>query len=468
MRSIVMGVITFMCCWGASAQEIRLKRTPMLDRFFSRKSAISDITEFPNYWNSDNLIVEKRVHKPSKLFPKLVVTDSGFYLLTNAAGFVYKAIEKEKDSIRFIAVDSTFYVGYNGSAIRFSYRNVLYSLGGYGFWKNNGYLLHFMQGKDWQIKTLNFEVPVILKMHSFDPKKGLVYYFSPRYDDQATGKLYNQQKFYVLDVEQQRNQELGRLNEKYTNLISTQLLINVPSLNGVLVEDRFVIFLVSIPENKVYKLINQQIIDQFKYGLINVPCGYTYADGEYLYYSSTSNIPVDSLRLSLSDFELLKEPLFVRKSIWETLSFEYWMLIINIFLMFVVGFVFSLYKKKQSQKVFNSVDTIDLEEQSIIVQDEKLTLFYFTDFEKLIVKTMLEKGSNFNVNEINEILGLKKKTPDFQKKIRTEAINRINVKYRQMAGLTSDLIVRVRSNEDKRFILYSIPHDVEEVLKWLN
>lgn len=150
MRNLGFVLITLMLGLTISAQEIRLKRTPMLDRLYATKHNISEINDFPYYQINNLSFFETRIKIPYKHGIKLIVNDSGLYLLTNGSGFVYKAIKQENDSLRFKAVDSTFYVSYNAGSIKISYKNELYSFGGYGFWHTNGYLLQFKPGKDWQ------------------------------------------------------------------------------------------------------------------------------------------------------------------------------------------------------------------------------------------------------------------------------------------------------------------------------
>lgn len=309
------------------------------------------------------------------------------------------------------------------------------------------------------------------KLYSYDLTSGMMYYYSPGYENQTTGLKKDLNKFYVLDIEKQLNKELGELNPKFSALTSTIMLVNIPYLKGVLVEDRLMVYFVSIVENKVYKLTNHKIIDRFKFDVLNTPNkGFIYSEGDYLYFNSSNEARVDSIRLSLSDFELIKDPLYYRTNTF--FSNHRWLLFILIVVTIfcIVGILYFLLKwnlKKNSKPILGK--SLNIKQDEVYENSnnkDETTSVYFTDFEKLIIKTMLQKADPFNVNEINEILGLKKKTPDFQKKIRTETINRINVKYRQVSGSMEDLIQRVRNNEDKRFVLYMICD--REISKLLN
>jgi len=65
-------------------------------------------------------------------------------------------------------------------------------------------------------------------------------------------------------------------------------------------------------------------------------------------------------------------------------------------------------------------------------------------------------NSFLTANELNSCLGIKKKTIEIQKRVRTEAINRINHKFNINHNLEIIFIERVRSNDDRRFFNYII------------
>ena len=60
------------------------------------------------------------------------------------------------------------------------------------------------------------------------------------------------------------------------------------------------------------------------------------------------------------------------------------------------------------------------------------------------------------MEDINFALGLGRKSLEVQKKTRTDTINRINHKFRVLTEDSRDLILRVRSELDKRFYNYVI------------
>ena len=66
------------------------------------------------------------------------------------------------------------------------------------------------------------------------------------------------------------------------------------------------------------------------------------------------------------------------------------------------------------------------------------------------------KRTPITVDELNTCLGIKKKTIEIQKRVRTEAINRINHKFNINNNIETIFIERLRSNDDRRFFNYTI------------
>lgn len=91
----------------------------------------------------------------------------------------------------------------------------------------------------------------------------------------------------------------------------------------------------------------------------------------------------------------------------------------------------------------------------------------FTDGELTVIKFIHDASSSrkyASVEEINALLGIGKKTIEVQKKIRTEAISRINHKFRILSGEEQILIERIRSEEDRRYQKYMIRSENMEKL----
>jgi hypothetical protein len=94
----------------------------------------------------------------------LIKSKKDLFIYLNASGIVYrfKKFNKTNDSLTFVRIDSTEHFGYNINCYSFTYKDTLYNIGGYGFWRWNGHLRIFREPlKQWDIAKVNREIPVI-------------------------------------------------------------------------------------------------------------------------------------------------------------------------------------------------------------------------------------------------------------------------------------------------------------------
>src|SRR5260221_12753269 len=97
--------------------------------------------------------------KLSRLGQKLVRSNNGLYILVQGTGRVYE-VKRWNEEVMITRIDSTIYTGNNFGSVPFSYRDTLYSLGGYGFWKSNGHIRMYLPNKaEWEIVPVNVEIP---------------------------------------------------------------------------------------------------------------------------------------------------------------------------------------------------------------------------------------------------------------------------------------------------------------------
>jgi hypothetical protein len=92
-------------------------------------------------------------------------------------------------------------------------------------------------------------------------------------------------------------------------------------------------------------------------------------------------------------------------------------------------------------------------------QEDATDPLHFIDEELTLIKAIHESTLQkryFAVDDINTHMGIKRKTLEVQKKIRTEIISRINHKFRVHSEGENDLIERVRSEQDRRYFKYMI------------
>ncbi len=130
----------------------------------------------------------------------------------------------------------------------------------------------------------------------------------------------------------------------------------------------------------------------------------------------------------------------------EIVNYYQWMFFITLAL-----FLISLYIIYDNGYFKKSISEIPLKEEEDPIK--------FSQLEMSIIQLIIEKSNTqqyFTVNELNLHLGVKNKSIEIQKKIRTEAIIRINHKFNVNCQMDTVFIERVRSIEDRRYFNYYI------------
>jgi hypothetical protein len=225
----------------------------------------------------------------------------------------------------------------------------------------------------------------------------------------------------------------------------------VPFLNGSLISfSAFSQYFVSVQENKVYKVTNDQIPDAFHGKADHTFPKNIFAIGDTIYYtnSTDSSYKLHSFRISTKDFVEESFPLYEPVEGFKGSQF---ILGGSVILLLAAG-VFLYLKPKRT----NDVATDEPEKMVIDPEEDELN---FNLIELSLIQQLLEAckmNKQFSVEDINAALGLGRKSLEVQKKGRTETINRINHKFKIIYKSSNDLIERVRLKEDKRFYNYII------------
>ncbi len=420
----------------------------------------TDFLDFLYHHQNDELIIGKStslqrflpVFDPhlKNYSQKIIKNQKGLYILLDGTGQIYKATSENKNQIAFTRQDSTYFTGYNGENISFSYKDTLFSFGGVGFWKINGQLRYFSEEiAEWNIKKLNKEYPVTDYIYNYLPEKSTLYYISHPFDDAATYEKTTIYTITQLDLSSKKNISHGRLNKRFAELcntiVTTPVCINLASLNGTLIyfntEEQY---LLNFEKNAAYKLNNQKIIDMFfrkSSGNIPINC-FELNQRIYFQFPSDTTNSLKYIPISINDFAT--EPIEIFES--ETISYRYLIIaLLSAFVLIVGGYILKVvYKKYRDAKKINESTSVNID---------------FNEQEKNLINFLIEK-SNINklvsVEELNFSLGISKKTLEIQKRTRTETIHRINHKFRLIFEIDNDFIDRVRSEEDKRYYNYII------------
>jgi hypothetical protein len=447
-----VSVLIFLFSLSAIGQEVVVRNNGLVEFLYKTNAKIESIT---SQHNVNQLIPQSDPHL--RVYNQIILKNSaGLYILIDGTGRVYKAKGLRGQDVVFQRIDSTHFYGYNGSAIIFSHSDSIFSFGGGGFWRMSGHLRYYSATiHEWNISTTNREVPAIDIFHCFNPDMRNLFYLQVPFRDYATGKEYTDYLMYSLDLKTRTNTMLGRLNKNLSNFTPPgKYYVNIPFLNGSLISfNAFTQYFISVQENKVYKVVNDQIQNAF-YGKSDQTFPKNiFAIGDTIFYTSStdSSYRLQSFRISTKDF--VEEPYPLYEPVEDYMGSKY-ILGGSIILLLATGLFFYLKPKMTSHA------TAEAPDNTFIAPDEDE--LKFNSIELALIQQLLNASKlnkQFSVEDINTALGLGRKSLEVQKKGRTETINRINHKFKVLCKSSSDLIERVRLKEDKRFYHYVINNE---------
>ena len=426
---------------SANSQTYWIAKTPLWDSLYHWKCSISEISDNQNQ-------TYLPIYINGKKWPQSIVKSiNGLYVFIGGTGQVYKATGETKNDLAFTRIDSTTYVGYNFGAINFSFKDTLFSYGGSGFWMTNGILRYFNEAKEWEALEIEKIYPSTKYIYNYLPKQSIIYFVQLiLYKNFGN---YNKEEFGVieLNLEKKQNRLLGILNPEFVTGFSKMVHINSPELNGTLILNKEDIYLYRFIDNTVYKLKNKAIYNQILMGDIDGASN-IFELNSRIYYTKFNSNDLHDFPISLKDFEKTRFPLFL--PIENTKQLFY---IVLGTLLIVIFFSFSIFYRNRKKNIKSSnSDKIDSSE---LIEDA----MEFNAIEMSLVNQIISKKNKhelFSVTDFNNSLGLNKKTLEIQKKVRTETINRINHKFQVKYNKESLLIERIRSEDDRRFYLYTI------------
>ncbi len=437
MVKTIVSLLGVIICLNITAQTFTCPSTPSLKYLFNTKSEISKISH-----TQDLVLFQPAIENWRARF-QLIKNKSGLFALIDGTGQVYKATNIDDQTATFNRIDSTRFMGYNFDAINFSYNELIYSFGGYGFWVRNGYLTHFTPGAEWTVDKINVQFKTTNKFYSYQPKESKLYYIEFPWDSEVTFDKIINSTVVEFDIKKRENKKLGKLNPKI-GFSYKYFSIDIQSLNGVLNFNEGEIYLYKFSTNKVYKLVNLKIKDALV-GKSGTELETTFEDSGKIYYSFNNDTTLRTLQISMNDFEEEDYPIYIPEK-----NYMYLWIILIIIVIFIS--IFGLYKFNNRKKIakedfVEEIYTVDLNSNE------------FSPIETSLIDMLIEKSnidSHLTVDELNSILGIKKKTIEIQKRVRTETINRINHKFNVNFNLETVFIERTRSADDRRYFNYII------------
>jgi len=445
MKSILL--LFCLISLNSSAQRYSVKKDSLISFLYSSKGNVNVINTFNNrYTLNPYLPVKISTETPIQT---LIKNNKGLYILIDGTGQVYKAIASNKDSICFARVDSTIYFGHNFGSIKFSYLDTIYNFGGTGYWHFFGHLIYFKEGSEWELKKISNEYHVNSIINYFDANKGELYYIQFPYYDVSTTKYYNQILLYKLNINTNKNELIGNVREDFLKYFEIVIYFRSKKLNGFVCQFHDKFYLLNFNKNEISILKNKKLNNAL-IGSISKHNSAIFEKDSLIYIASVeNNRALKAYNFKMSDFELTNHQIYKKANS----NLDLIIAIIFVVIVVLIFFYFKLIKinfKNSSNKptIVNDLD--------------------FNEVEKTLINLLISKADNekfCDVNEVNNVLGLAKKSLEVQKKLRTEYIHRINHKFKVNYNIDVVFIQRHKSEEDRRFLKYGISKENSLIYK---
>jgi hypothetical protein len=252
---------------------------------------------------------------------------------------------------------------------------------------------------------------------------------------------------YRLNLKTKDWEKVGSTNPVLVEILKKSGFY-VETEKGLMVTDGKYLYKLDFVNNKIFKLNDFSILQSI-WRRIHNDFRYVYRDT--LFYFNSEKNKYDSLWIDPKKFEVMDIPIFQKESSSNT----YLIGLALIMLFSVIGYLI-IKRKRNAEKKPHQIDT-----QGEKQLDKKNTN-EFTDIEQRLIALLKQKSllkQTATPAEINYVLGVKDKNIGLQKKVRSDVINSINEKYKQVTGNADSLIQSIRNENDKRHLEYFIDLD---------
>ena len=364
--------------------------------------------------------------------------------------------------------DNTPFGGYNFGASIFSYKDTIYSSGGYGFWSITGSIRFFNENtKEWDICRNIENIPFASGLNAitfFDASKGKLYVFyntsHPEYEKVKSpdDKLYFQcfdfnTKSWLENPPMVNPQFAEHLNQlSQVQKFNNGLLLNSLKLNGTVLLD--------FDSNKIFK-----VDDKFFTELIQIlntnKSGIKYISDDKMKVYNFLNDSITEINFNEKNFKIIEVPILLtaKSPIVNKIeaNFIYYLLLVIIAALIITIIILFSRIRKNKSIAFNFNNAIKNTDSPQEFKKAKDFIDNLSILEKellhSIVKNNLE-GNKTSVTQINRVLGTEKKSDKIQNNIRGEMLTLINNKFKAFSLINDHLIERQRSEFDKRHMEY--------------
>ncbi len=368
--------------------------------------------------------------------------------------------------------DDTYYRGDNCKAYRFFRGDVIYSIGGYGFWRTNNHLIFFdKKTKEWEAVNSNGQSPKGM-YHGFVtylPEKDEIISFSNYSTDVSMeyGSLNLDQSIYQFSFFTKTWKKLGEITHpKFKQILDE---FSYEDRQHLFYTGKYFVFEPSTNKNGIhqYYFVNPRTLEIFEYNDLELkyarialgasqpqnPSMFT--NGPWLLTVLQNANPKSNDSFILLNFDdIAKNATFIGLLTdlpWYQTDWFYG--IVLVILALVLIYVLKRLVPKRSNKEINLS----------IMQEVKLDM----DPTSLrLLQSILDNQSQggLAIEEVNRILEIENLAFDTQRYRRSAMINQVNQTLTLLTGERNS-IIRENSEEDRRQKRYKINPNCFELLR---
>lgn len=408
---------------------------------------------------------------------ELVKTKKGVFLHPVGTGRLYQ-LEVENGKYDWRRIDSTFYTGYNFSSLFFALDTTFYSFGGEGFFNANGNLRYFNeQSKEWDAANLSNTILWLSKsglFYSIDTSAKQLYIQSwpQRQDFSLKDKLAPEldHLLFRLDIETGVWTKLGKIADGNSISFAETPFGTLVNFNKIVDAKNNKFFILS-------KTLQDKIITALGTSSKPNELAFSFCIDSTLYVGGIDNF-IDSINISRTDLIEQKTPFYTPDAPTSPIGEREAMIGAIIILSMICLFLLFKNKKKRNTPAVaivggiqdNTLPEHHKKEAQVTFRSGKL-MELLNEREKLLLEFIYNHSMDerlTTIEEINKVIGAAQRTPEVQKRLRSDLIGAINDKLELVSESKFNVIEKQRSDFDKRSFEYFIhPEHMELVEKVL-
>jgi hypothetical protein len=365
---------------------------------------------------------------------KSVVSNDGIvYFLYPGGGLLFEYRDNN-----IIRIDESFPHRNQFSGHFFTYKNIPYLMGGYGYWKSNSLLTKFnFQTKEWDYIETRGQVPELgINSGSFVIENDVLYVFDfyQKIDD-VDVKNNNTYEFSLTSLKWEKKGSLNRLF--YDDVNRKVLDITIPFGSTKYLQkslDSKSLVIIEPSKNSVKTYINESLI-QVRRNAINV-------GDKIIYTSLTADRAYETL--IVKDFN---EGLILENEAYLTNDYDLFMsyfLVVMLFCFLLVGLTFLNFKRDTFYFVVSENTLIGLNKSMNISVDENFIIKLLSSSKNNQVDNVFFLNY-FKNPELSEDANIKRKN---------KVINDLNFKFEETFKL--ELIMKTTKQSDSRQVAYRL------------